>query len=343
MRGGPLLVTVALLAGGFATDAAWSQAAPVDASAREAAESASRPATARRSVRARPAGAQAYVFKGTMSGDNLWDIAGAVVGRAGLPEPIGRNQVMVAILRANPQAFPEGNLHRIQRGLDLTVPTRAEIRREDPALAAALVAQHRKAYADARLKPQPLYALSGDGAASAALAASAAASAPVQAAALAASPVSLSPTVPAWVLLAGLIGAAGVGAMTLRAWSRRPGGLESLALEPLPDDPDDPIAMAEIDPATEVERDRQRAEAAAARLYQEDLALSDGAVDQDNEPAPLPADDPAQAEALVRALADAYEELERPQAVVQAQATVASNSQPRNPSNAASGTGSNPG
>jgi len=131
------------------------QAQPASA-AGEVAASADRSPLARRAGRARPAGEAAYVYRATSQGDNLWDIAGAVVGNnAG----IDRNQVMVAIFRANPQAFPEGNLHRIQKGLDLNVPSLAQIRAETRSSAVALVAQHRKAYADRRVAPQRLYAL----------------------------------------------------------------------------------------------------------------------------------------------------------------------------------------
>lgn len=277
------------------------QALPAGAVASVAEAAASRTPLLRRVSRARPAGEQAYVYKGTEHGDNLWDIAGAVVGPPGAAEPIDRNQVMVAILRANPSAFPEGNLHRIQRGLDLTIPSRAEIRREDRAQAAALVAQHRKAYADRKLTPLPLYAFDGAAPASAPEAASAAKPA--------ASAASSGEGVSSWWFFAGLVVVAGLGAVALRAWSTGPIGFDALALEPLPNDAPEPDAQAQG------ALDRERADLAVANLYQEDLSV----------PAPVapeipgvPVDallpqDPAQAAGMAQALADAYQEVDRPQ------------------------------
>lgn len=277
---------------------------PASAAAVEAPVKASAPV--RRPSRARPAGAQAYVYKGTSSGDNLWDLAGAVVGPAGQAEPIDRNQVMVAIFRANPEAFPEGNMHRIQRGLDLTIPSRADIRREDRAQAVVLVAQHRRAYADRRLTPQPLYALGGAEAASAAQRAAAASAA--SAAALASAPEASAGTGPAgWVWAAGFVALAGLAAVVLRLMARGP-----VLFDPELDDAPPQDVQPDLDAVAEAERDRLRADAAAANLYQEDLSLPPVAPAETPEPAPLPANDPAQADALSNALSDAYRELERP-------------------------------
>lgn len=284
---------------------AHAQPLPADA-ASVATEAASRAAPLRRPPRAKPAGEQPYLYKGTASGDNLWAIAGAVVGPAGLSPAIDRNEVMVAIFRANPEAFPEGNMHRIQRGLDLTVPSRADIAREDRAQAATLVAQHRRAYADRRLTAEPLYPL--DGAASAAAAAKAAASSALSASAAASSAEAPQEGLPTWLLALGFIVAAGLAAVGLRAVSRRPVLFDPL-VEPLPADG----PAEELDAGAEAARDQQRADAAAASLYQEELSPPEPAVTDTPEPAPLPADDPARVAALGQALADAYAEIDRPQ------------------------------
>ncbi|MEO8296188.1 MAG: FimV/HubP family polar landmark protein [Burkholderiales bacterium] len=93
----------------------------------------------------------------TVPGDSLWEIAGAAVGSSN----VDRNQAMVAIVRRNPQAFPEGNLNQIQRGLSLVIPPLADMRAEDLSRAVALVAQHRQAHANRALVPVPLHALPG--------------------------------------------------------------------------------------------------------------------------------------------------------------------------------------
>lgn len=314
MHGGKAWVVLSL--------ALWSGLVALPAAAQPAVaaggvtEAASQQAPARRALRARPAGDRPYVYRGTASGDNLWDIAGAVVGPTGGSEAIDRNQVMVAIFRANPEAFPEGNLHRIQKGLDLTVPSRAQIREEDRSQAAALVAQHRRAYADRRTAPAPLYALPGRvskvpatagtaASSSSALAGSGAAvSGPGEPAA--GLPGASGQSGPSWALAAGLLVLAGVVAVALRALSRRPATFETPDLDPLPDD-----SSPGADADAEDQRDRQRAEAAVASLYQEDLSWPEPSVPQESEPVPLPPGDPAGAAALSDALADAYEELER--------------------------------
>jgi FimV-like protein len=83
--------------------------------------------------------------------DTLWQIAGQVIRDAGTG--VSRNQAMVAILRRNPAAFQHGNLHRLNKGADLVIPTLAEIRAEDAAKAAALIENHQAVLADKSLKP----------------------------------------------------------------------------------------------------------------------------------------------------------------------------------------------
>lgn len=321
-----------------------------DAASTVAAGASRSVAAAKRPGRARPAGAQAYVYHDTSQGDNLWDIAGAVVG----PNPgIDRNQAMVAIFRANPGAFPEGNLHRIQKGLDLTVPSLAQIRAESRPSAAALVAQHRKAYADRRVVPLRLSAVAGDVASAAAAASVGADEQPVAASFGATSAGELEPPrssgngLPwwwgAWVSVAAVLVLA-----LLRAWWRRPLALD-LGLEPGAE----PLAL-EAERAAEAAADERRADKAVASLYSETLAqpldadvpedevsvaeLAEGAGSEASvagsaaiEPHPqadppaladaslgLPVDEPAApalpAAALAGALGLAYLEVDRPQA-----------------------------
>lgn len=77
----------------------------------------------------------------TVEQDNLWDIAGQLAPVLGAT----RQQVMVAVLRRNPEAFVKGNIHRLRRGVPLVLPGRAEVLSEDRALSVALVADHLKA------------------------------------------------------------------------------------------------------------------------------------------------------------------------------------------------------
>lgn len=74
----------------------------------------------------------------TIPRDTLWNIAATLVpGR----EP-SRPQVMVAILRANPDAFLHGNMHRLRQGVSLLIPPLEAMRAEPAAKAAALVDAH---------------------------------------------------------------------------------------------------------------------------------------------------------------------------------------------------------
>jgi FimV-like protein len=88
--------------------------------------------------------------------DTLWDIAGRAVAGA-QQGTISRNQAMVAILRRNPDAFVNGHLSRLRRGVALTLPTLADMQAENSAKASALVASQQGA--DSHSKLPPLYAL----------------------------------------------------------------------------------------------------------------------------------------------------------------------------------------
>ena len=83
-------------------------------------------------------GETARPFRTTVAQDNLWDIAGKVARQAG----VGRQQVMVAVLRRNPDAFVKGNIHRLRQGVPLVLPSLGELKVEDRAASVALVAAH---------------------------------------------------------------------------------------------------------------------------------------------------------------------------------------------------------
>ncbi|MFM2341491.1 MAG: hypothetical protein RLZZ592_1144 [Pseudomonadota bacterium] len=117
-------------------------------------------------------GDTARPFRATVAQDTLWDIAGKVAGQAG----VSRQQVMVAILRRNPEAFVKGNIHRLRLGASLMLPSVTDLRAEDRTAAAALLEAHFKAM-KAGEAMAPLPALAG-GAVAPAPAASAVAPAP---------------------------------------------------------------------------------------------------------------------------------------------------------------------
>lgn len=83
-------------------------------------------------------GETAGPFRTTVAQDNLWDIAGKVARQAG----VGRQQVMVAVLRRNPDAFVKGNIHRLRQGVPLVLPSLGELKAEDRAASVALVEAH---------------------------------------------------------------------------------------------------------------------------------------------------------------------------------------------------------
>lgn len=87
------------------------------------------------------------------------------------------NQAMLALLRANPEAFIDGNIHRVRAGAILRMPGASDFAEADPATAAAMVREQTAQWRQAR-RPiqQPAEAGGPAPAAAAATAASAAAS-----------------------------------------------------------------------------------------------------------------------------------------------------------------------
>lgn len=96
-----------------------------DAPPTRAAAPAPRQAPAERAVvrpaltPAAPSGNPAWV----RSGDTLWAVAGRLRPDSG----ISMNQMMVALVEANPAAFPTGNINTMRAGVTLVVPERAAL------------------------------------------------------------------------------------------------------------------------------------------------------------------------------------------------------------------------
>lgn len=115
--------------------------APAQAPARPASQPERRPAPATPRVQARGDGRYGPVA----SGDTLWSIA-----RANLPaEDISMNQMMVAIVDLNPNAFRDGNINWLLRGAELTLPSAEQARALDAQAAAVAVAAQNRAFARA--------------------------------------------------------------------------------------------------------------------------------------------------------------------------------------------------
>ena len=74
--------------------------------------------------------------------DTLWDLALRFRGDADLTP----QQAMIAILRANPDAFREGNINALRTGVTLRVPSASEMTAITPGEAAAEFARHDEAW-----------------------------------------------------------------------------------------------------------------------------------------------------------------------------------------------------
>jgi pilus assembly protein FimV len=80
-----------------------------------------------------PRSAAAGEYGPVASGETLWEVAAATRPDEG----VSLNQVMVALLRANPNAFYRDNINSLKRGAILRVPSADEIRAAGSAAAAA--------------------------------------------------------------------------------------------------------------------------------------------------------------------------------------------------------------
>ncbi|MFZ2236932.1 MAG: FimV/HubP family polar landmark protein, partial [Dokdonella sp.] len=103
--------------------------APARAAPEVAAEPASQPARAAVAPSGKPLPPSVAASNGTSygpvaAGETLWEIANAT-----LPDDeVSANQLMLALLNANPQAFSKNNINRLKRGAILRIPSPEEIR-----------------------------------------------------------------------------------------------------------------------------------------------------------------------------------------------------------------------
>lgn len=77
------------------------------------------------------------------SGDTLWGVAGRLRPDSG----ISMNQMMVALVEANPEAFMSGNINAMRAGFTLVVPSREAIASRSGAEAERLVSEMHQAWA----------------------------------------------------------------------------------------------------------------------------------------------------------------------------------------------------
>ena len=107
-----------------------------------------------RPVAVEPAPAPSPSQYGPVSpGQNLWHIANSVRPDAS----VSVNQMMVALLRANPEAFDQDNINRLKQGSVLRVPGQEEATRLSAGQAASLVSQQASAWRTPRQPvPQPV-------------------------------------------------------------------------------------------------------------------------------------------------------------------------------------------
>ncbi|UYG06200.1 FimV/HubP family polar landmark protein [Halomonas sp. M4R1S46] len=78
------------------------------------------------------------------SGDTLWAVAGRLRPDSG----IGMNQMMLALVEANPEVFPTGNINQMRAGVTLVVPPREAIAARSSEAAADLVQAMNQAWAN---------------------------------------------------------------------------------------------------------------------------------------------------------------------------------------------------
>ncbi|HIE1098954.1 FimV/HubP family polar landmark protein [Stenotrophomonas maltophilia] len=124
-------------------------AAPVNTPARTPAPTPApaRPRTAPAAVAAPPAEGSITVQRG----QTLSQIASGVA--AG--NQVSRDRAMIALLRANPEAFIRGNVNLLKQGAVLRLPGSDALAAVDASEAAALVREHAAQWRQARTVPQP--------------------------------------------------------------------------------------------------------------------------------------------------------------------------------------------
>ncbi|SDO34406.1 FimV N-terminal domain-containing protein [Halomonas shengliensis] len=109
-----------------------------------------------------PAGDPAWV----RSGDTLWAVAGRLRPDSG----ISMNQMMVALVAANPEVFPSGNINAMRAGFTLAVPDRERIAARSQAEADRIVTAMNQAWANRGGGAPARVPLGGDEAAATAVA-----------------------------------------------------------------------------------------------------------------------------------------------------------------------------
>ncbi|EKT4094529.1 fimbrial protein FimV [Stenotrophomonas maltophilia] len=131
---------------------------PAPVSATEAPDVPTRAAAATPPAPARPRAAPAPVaatpVDGSITvqrGQTLSQIASAVARG----NQVSRDRAMIALLRANPEAFIRGNVNLLKQGAVLRVPGSDALAAVDAAEAAALVREHAAQWRQARTVPQP--------------------------------------------------------------------------------------------------------------------------------------------------------------------------------------------
>ncbi|WP_079222633.1 FimV/HubP family polar landmark protein [Stenotrophomonas maltophilia] len=126
-------------------------AAQAPAAAPSAPATAARPAEPRPRAAAPAARAAADGSITVQQGQTLSQIAGALARG----NQISRERAMIALLRANPEAFIRGNVNLLKQGAVLRVPGSEALAAIDGNEAAALVREHAAQWRQARTVPQP--------------------------------------------------------------------------------------------------------------------------------------------------------------------------------------------
>ncbi len=87
-----------------------------------------------------------FTYRETVNKDNLWKISLELM----VAGDVTQNQVMAAILRRNPDAFQQGSMFYLRKGVSLTIPSLRQIRAEDIAKADALFTHQEQAWKEGR-------------------------------------------------------------------------------------------------------------------------------------------------------------------------------------------------
>lgn len=94
---------------------------------------------------------------GQVSGERFGPVAGgqtlSQIASSLRPGDVGLNQMMVALLRANPEAFIDGNINQLKRGAILRIPGASELTSLSAAEAAAIVREQTESWQQER-EPQ---------------------------------------------------------------------------------------------------------------------------------------------------------------------------------------------